>query len=177
MVCGAAIMAAWAVRCYAQGLWWATPAILLAAGLVPFLARRQSPPAVLRIETLRHDLWTLACTGIVVLPVTYLAVTLIARAGVSLPWSPARPVNYATWAAYQFLYVAVAEEVFFRGYVLTRAMGWLGGMKVGAAGPPVRQSDSGTVGQWQRSCRVLSASLREMLLGGWYLQRRSASLI
>jgi membrane protease YdiL (CAAX protease family) len=44
---------------------------------------------------------------------------------------PARPVmtgfdGWLTWLVYQFLYVAVAEEVFFQGYVQTNVMRCLG---------------------------------------------------
>jgi len=150
VVCVATIAAAWAVRCHAQAIWWATPAILLVAGIVPFLARRQSPPAVLRVETLRQDLWVVLCTIAAVLPLTCLTIGLMARAGVSLPWPSARPLNYPAWVVYQFLYVAVAEEVFFRGYLLSNAMRWFARNRTipQAGSPTVRRSDSQTVRQW-----------------------------
>jgi hypothetical protein len=53
---------------------------------------------------------------------------LLTRAGLSIPLEPIMPEqhDWLTWVGYQFLYVAVAEEVFFRGYVqgnLMRLMG------------------------------------------------------
>jgi len=110
-----------------SGQWWLTPAILIGAGMVPFLARRQSLPAIVRIETLRGDLWTLLLASLVVFPATYLTTWLIAWAGISLPLTSARPSDYAAWIAYQFFYVAVAEEVFFRGYLLTSLQALFGG--------------------------------------------------
>ena len=129
--------------------WWMTPAILLAAGMVPYLIRRQSPPAVLRVETLRQDVWTAACTGLAMLPLPCLAAWLIARAGVSLPWFAARPPNYPAWVAYQFLYVAVAEETFFRGYLLANLRG---------VSPEERKSEAGGQNQGLR-CQQSALSI------------------
>lgn len=139
-VYGVSLAAIWATRHAAQGVWWMVPGILIAAGTLPFLARRQSPPAVIRMRTLGPDLRLVTCTCLVLLPLTYLAVQLLLRWGISAPLVQARPSSTLAWVVYQFLYVAVAEEVFFRGYLLTSMLGWR--KSPGAYGPTVRRSDS-----------------------------------
>ncbi len=99
--------------------WWVTPALLVAAGIVPFAIRGQAPPAICRLETLRPDLWLVLLTCAAVFPVTYLIMWLAHGLGISVPIPSRRPSSYVTWVTYQFLYVALAEEVFFRGYVLS----------------------------------------------------------
>ena len=105
------------VRYIGLTAWWTTPAILTIAGILPFIVRRQCPPAILHTETLGRDLRLALFTSLAILPMTYLVMGLIHRAGMSLPWIPAKPSSYAAWVIYQFLYVAVAEEFFFRGYL------------------------------------------------------------
>ena len=124
-VYGATIAALWAVLHYAQAAWWLAPGVLIAAGILPFVARRRSPPALIRTRTLRQDLQLAACASLVLFPLAYLAMYLLSRLGISLPVLQARPSNVLAWAVYQFLYVAVAEEVFFRGYVLASIEGML----------------------------------------------------
>jgi membrane protease YdiL (CAAX protease family) len=100
--------------------WWIAPAILIAAGVLPYLARRQSPAAMLRVETLGLDARLVLYTCLAVFPLTFVALRILHGLDLSLPFSHTRPTNYAAWVIYQFLYVAVAEEIFFRGYLLTR---------------------------------------------------------
>jgi len=118
----ATVLAILGIRWSGLTAWWTTPAILIAAGIVPFLARRQSPPAILRVETICRDLGLTVCTSLAILPLTYLAIGLLTRLGIAMPFAQARPSNYAVWVLYQFLYTAVAEEVFFRGYLLSNAL-------------------------------------------------------
>jgi membrane protease YdiL (CAAX protease family) len=99
--------------------WWVVPALLVVAGIVPFAIRGQAPPAICRLETLRRDLLLVLLTCAAVFPMTYLIVWRAHGMGLSIPLHSRRPSSYVTWVTYQFLYVALAEEVFFRGYVLS----------------------------------------------------------
>jgi membrane protease YdiL (CAAX protease family) len=99
--------------------WWVVPALLVAAGIVPFAVRGQGPPSLCRLDTVAPDLKLLLWTCAAVFPVTYLLVWLAHGLGISIPLPSKRPSSYVTWVTYQFLYVALAEEVFFRGYVLS----------------------------------------------------------
>jgi membrane protease YdiL (CAAX protease family) len=118
IVLAATILTIAATRWAGLTAWWMTPTILTTAGMVPYLVRRQSPPALLRPERLGQDLWITAYTSLAILPATYVAMWLLTRAGVHLPLQAVRPPSYATWAMYLFLYVAPAEEMFFRGYLM-----------------------------------------------------------
>ena len=116
----ATIGALGSVRYAGLASWWTTPAILIVAGVVPYLIRGQSPAAVLRAQTFVRDVRLVICTCFVVFPLTFVALRILQGLDLSLPSSRVRPSNYAAWVTYQFLYVAVAEEVFFRGYLLAR---------------------------------------------------------
>jgi len=122
-VYGATLATIWAIRRSAQVAWWMVPGVLVAAGVLPFLARRCLPPAVIRVQTIGQDLRVLAYS-LVLLPLTYLAMHLLSWLDIAPPPVQATPSNYAAWAVYQFLYVAVTEEVFFRGYLLTSMLVW-----------------------------------------------------
>jgi membrane protease YdiL (CAAX protease family) len=100
--------------------WWVVPAILVVAGIAPFAISGQAPPAIVRVRRISRDLRLLVCTCLALLPVTYVAVWVVRKAGLPSPLYVAMPSNLPAWIAYQFLYVAVGEEVFFRGYVLCR---------------------------------------------------------
>jgi membrane protease YdiL (CAAX protease family) len=110
-------------------LWLVIPAALVAGAIIPtWLGKRDFP----RIGIDRGDMGTafltVGCTCACVLPIALLGLLLLT----SLQWPiPLRPViegpwNWLSWSLHQFLYVAVAEEVFFRGYVQANAASLLG---------------------------------------------------
>ena len=101
-------------------LWLLVPAILIAAALLPtWLGRRAFPRIGLDRSHIRMVLVTVGCTCVCVLPIAFFGLWLLQSLRLPIPLQPAieAPQNWLTWSLYQFLYVAVAEEVFFRGYV------------------------------------------------------------
>jgi len=105
----------------AQALRWILiPAILVGAALIPtWMARREFPQIGWRGKEVRLALRTVVGVSVVAFPVVFLGLWVLRRIGQPIPLQPAiaRRSDWITWLVYQFLYVAVAEEVFFRGYV------------------------------------------------------------
>jgi membrane protease YdiL (CAAX protease family) len=100
--------------------WFAIPCILVAAAIIPTAVKRRKFVAIgFNIKQIRNSLIMLGWTCMVVFPVTFAGCWLLKSYGFDLPLRPVLPggQNRAYWLFYQFLYVAVAEEVFFRGYV------------------------------------------------------------
>jgi membrane protease YdiL (CAAX protease family) len=107
--------------------WYVGPAVLLAAGLIPTLIKRGEFVGIgLSREQVRRSLILVAGVCIFIFPALAAGLWLLKLCGMqSAGWLaplPLRPVlpreqGLAQWLLYQFLYVAVAEEVFFRGYV------------------------------------------------------------
>ena len=101
--------------------WLVVPAILLAAALVPCLFAKRSLPAIgmdLKELTASFGLTGIAC--LIAFPITYVSYRLLASRGIPIPLRPDMPGQeemVLAWVFYQFFYVAVSEEVFFRGYV------------------------------------------------------------
>jgi membrane protease YdiL (CAAX protease family) len=105
--------------------WLLIPCTLVAAALVPpWIARRDFPSVGLRAGPMRRVLKTVALTCLCVLPTVYLGLWLLTRWGLPVPLRPVvgGEQSWLTWLLYQFLYVAAAEEVFFRGYLQVNAM-------------------------------------------------------
>lgn len=108
--------------------WFLIPCVLVIAALVPaWIAKRDFPPLGFRADRLRMALTTLLPTCLATLPTVYLGLRLLAWWGLPIPLRPvlAEGQDWTTWLLYQFLYVAAAEEVFFRGYVQANATRWL----------------------------------------------------
>ena len=107
--------------------WYVAPAVLLAGGLIPTLIKGDKFVSIgLSSEQVRRSLILVAGVCIFIFPASVAGLWLLKLCGMqSTGWLaplPLRPVvpreqGFAGWLLYQFLYVAVAEEVFFRGYV------------------------------------------------------------
>ncbi len=113
------------VRDAAELQWFLIPCVLVIAALVPtWIARRDFPPIGLSADHLGPALRTVLPLCLCVLPAVYVGMWLLASAGLPIPLRPAFAgrQNLTAWLLYQFLYVATAEEVFFRGYVQANAM-------------------------------------------------------
>ena len=103
-----------------KSTWFVAPGILIAAALVPTAIKRRD---FVRIgfdkKQIRHSLVLLGWACIATFPVTFCGLWLMRYWGLELPlrsvMSPAR--GWFSWLLYQFMYIAVAEEIFFRGYV------------------------------------------------------------
>jgi len=105
--------------------WLLIPCVLVAAALAPtWIARRDFPRVGLHPEPIRLAIKTVAMTCLCVLPPVYLGLWLLISRGLPIPLRPtlAPGEDWVTWLLYQFLYVAAAEEVFFRGYLQANAM-------------------------------------------------------
>lgn len=108
--------------------WIAIPGLLVVAALVPTWIRDREFPCIgLHGDDLGLALLTVGRLCVWVLPAVFLGLWILTRLHLSPPLQPivAEHQNWTTWLFYQFFYVAVAEEVFFRGYVQANTMRWL----------------------------------------------------
>ncbi len=123
---GALAIVRWLYGCpEGPARWLAIPCTLVAAALLPaWIARRDFPHIGLHVESflraLKTVLWVSAC----VLPPVGIGLWVLASSGLPIPLraTPADQQSWLAWLLYQFLYVAVSEEVFFRGYVQANVM-------------------------------------------------------
>lgn len=100
--------------------WLIAPAILVSAAFIPTALRRSKLSDIgIVFGQVRHSLVVLGWTCLAVFPAMFCGLWLLKTCGLNLPLRPVPPQNqeYVSWLFYQFMYVAVAEEVFFRGYV------------------------------------------------------------
>jgi len=118
---------------WGRAFWFAAPAVLVAAALVPTIIRRDRFAQIgLSARQVKLALLTVCGACAVVFPATYAGLWLLRHYGLEPPLRVVVPENrqWLSWVVYQFLYVAVAEEVFFRGYLqsnilrLTDSMKW-----------------------------------------------------
>ena len=100
--------------------WLVSLGILVIAALVPTAIRRAEFPKIgLHIRQIGPTILVVCRTCVVVFPALYAGLWLLKSFGLGLPLQPVQPKEqgWISWLFYQFMYVAVAEEVFFRGYV------------------------------------------------------------
>jgi len=100
--------------------WLVAPGILVAAALIPTAIRRVEFARIgFNIRQMRHSLVVLGWTCIVVFPALFCGLWLLKSYGLGLLLRPVLLQNQrlSAWLFYQFMYVAVAEEVFFRGFL------------------------------------------------------------
>ena len=105
----------------ARGAWPTVPLVLLSAALIPTLLRKRNLGQIgLNTEQFGLSLRVLCGTCLVVFPLLFCGVLLLKHYQIPLPLCPVLPEKrWLSWLFYQFMYVAVAEEVFFRGYLLS----------------------------------------------------------
>jgi membrane protease YdiL (CAAX protease family) len=100
--------------------WLATPVVLAAAALIPtVLKRRKLAQIGFNINHIGASLRLLFVVCLVVFPATSLFLWAVNLLGIELPLRAVLPPEqgWFSWLVYQFLYVAAAEEIFFRGYI------------------------------------------------------------
>jgi membrane protease YdiL (CAAX protease family) len=105
--------------------WFLIPSVLVSAALIPTWLRKDEFAHIgLDRDHATVALDTVCRTCVYVFPTIFLALWLMTSLRLPIPLKPvvAGPQNWLTWLVYQFLYVAVAEEVFFRGYVQNNVM-------------------------------------------------------
>lgn len=118
------VAAIWLIKVLRSGLkgqvaWFTAPSLLIAAAVLPTVLMKRSFAEIgLRVGRLGHILWVLCRTCLVVFAVLFCGVLLLKYYEVQPPLCPVVPENrWFSWLIYQFIYVAVAEEIFFRGYL------------------------------------------------------------
>lgn len=99
--------------------WVTVPVVLIVAALVPtFFRKRGFAEVGLCANQPLVSLRLVCLTCLIVFPALLGGVFLLKYHGVQLPLRPTIPDGrWLSWLVYQFLYVAVAEEIFFRGYL------------------------------------------------------------
>ena len=100
--------------------WLVNPGILVVAALVPTAIRRAEFAEIgLNIRQIGLTLLVVCRTCVVVFSALFAGLWLLKSFGLGLPLQPVQPKeqSWISWLFYQFMYVAVTEEVFFRGYV------------------------------------------------------------
>jgi membrane protease YdiL (CAAX protease family) len=102
--------------------WLLVPALLVAAALIPtWISRRDFARIGLHRDDAMRSARILSVVFLCMLPPLLLGLRIAAHFDLPVPLRPsvAGQRGWLAWLLYQFLYVAVAEEVFFRGYVQT----------------------------------------------------------
>lgn len=99
--------------------WFTVPSLLIAAAVIPTVLRRRSLADVgFQMGRTGPNLRVLCISCLVLAPILLCCVLLFKHYHVQLPLCPVVPDGkWFSWLVYQFLYVAVAEETFFRGYL------------------------------------------------------------
>jgi len=107
-----------------RGAWFLAPFLLIAAAVVPTRLRKRSFAEIgLRAERLGLILRVLCTTCVIVFPLLFACIFLLKHFEVPLPLCPVIPEKrWFSWSVYQFMYVAVAEEMFFRGYLQSNVL-------------------------------------------------------
>ncbi len=101
-------------------IWFVIPMILVAAAIIPtVIKRREFAKIGIDIRQIRITLRIVGWTCIVVFPTMLCGLWLLKYWGFPLPLRAAIPPaqGWFCWLFYQFMYISVAEAVFFRGYV------------------------------------------------------------
>jgi len=101
-----------------RGDWFLAPFLLITAALIPTRLRKRSFAEIgLRVGQPGLILRVLFATCAIVFSLLLAGIFLLKHLNIQLPLSPIIPEGrWLSWVAYQFMYVAVAEEIFFRGY-------------------------------------------------------------
>jgi membrane protease YdiL (CAAX protease family) len=113
------------VSCTASLQWIVIPGVLVTAALVPaWIQKREFPRIGLDRDHTSAVAGTLGGTCLCVFPAIFLVLWLLTWLHLPVPLRPIVPERqgWFAWLLYQFFYVAVAEELFFRGYVQANVM-------------------------------------------------------
>ena len=100
--------------------WWLTPVILILAAIIPSKIRKSSlAPIGFKPGQIISSLTVLVPTCMALFLAMFCGLWLLKYMGLGFPLQPVLPKGQPLflWMLYQLLYIAVAEEVFFRAYV------------------------------------------------------------
>ncbi len=109
--------------------WIAIPGVLVVAALIPAWVRKREFPRIgLDLDHTHLIAGTLGWVCLCIFPAIFGGLWMLTSLNLPLPLRPIIPERqgWLAWLLYQFLYVAVAEEVFFRGYVQANLMRLVG---------------------------------------------------
>jgi len=101
-------------------IWFLIPTVLVAAALLPPIIRKNQFAEIgLNAKRGRQAIAILAPICLIAFGATFVGLWLLKLCGFEAPLRAVPPAHgqLLSWLLYQFLYVAVAEEVFFRGYL------------------------------------------------------------
>lgn len=100
--------------------WLITPGILVFAALIPItLRKRRFPDFGFNRSKIKLSLIILGWTCGILFPLTFFGLWVLKSFGLKPPLAPAlsQGRDWIFWLFYQFMYVALSEELFFRGYL------------------------------------------------------------
>ena len=108
----------------AKAAWFLVPAILVAGALLPKAIRNENMAIGLEKNRILSSVRAVFLSCILLFPATLLFLWLLKQCGCQFYLSPVAPAgdHWLTWLFYQFMYVAIAEELFFRGYIQVRIL-------------------------------------------------------
>lgn len=100
------------------------PFVLICGAIIPTVLRKKELRQIgFQIGNLKVLLKTLPATCLIVFSALLLGILILNHYKISLPLRPIIPKNsLLTWILYQFMYVAIPEEIFFRGYLQSNVM-------------------------------------------------------
>jgi len=114
-----------AVSSISNDAWFVNPGILVAAALIPTAIKRGKFAEMgFSVKQIGPTLLILCRICVIIFSVLFVGLWLLKSCRLALPLRPVPPQGqgWVSWLLYQFMYVAVAEEVFFRGYVQTNIL-------------------------------------------------------
>jgi len=100
--------------------WLIIPGILIFTAFIPTAVKqREFPEFGFNIRQMKDSLVVLGWTCVALLPLTFCGLWALKSYELKPPLPPvlSQGQDWAYWLFYQFMYVALSEEVFFRGYV------------------------------------------------------------
>jgi membrane protease YdiL (CAAX protease family) len=105
--------------------WLMIPGILIFAAFLPTAIRREGFRQLgFNINHLTYSLAVLGWTCITVFSLTFCVLWILESFGFNILFQPVLPKgkDWISWFFYQFMYIALAEEVFFRGYIQSNVL-------------------------------------------------------
>ena len=101
--------------------WWALPCCLVTGAVLPtLLGRRKLSHIGLNLGNFFKSLQLLTVCCLIFFPAVLALAGFLYKLDCTLPLMPiVAKDSWARWVLYQFFYVALAEEIFFRGYILS----------------------------------------------------------
>jgi len=100
--------------------WLITPGILIFAALIPIAVKKRKFPSFgFTIRQIKDSLIVLGLTCAVLFSLMFFGLWMLKSFGLKPPLAPglSQGRDWIYWLFYQFMYVSLSEELFFRGYL------------------------------------------------------------